>query len=400
MHSKKNESIVKYKVLFSVLILCIYLIGRSIPLYGIDLTYYMNNNNVTDEVLLHTINGDIFQCSIFALGISPCMIANIVVQIITAFIKSDKRSKISPTRMARVSLVLTAIVAVLQAFLRVRDIQFSAETEMLQVAKIMSFIQMVTGAMIIMWLQTKIKRFGIAGQSVFVIVNVIDSLRNILFNYDIEKLVVPLIIVLFVVLVTVILENSEKRIPVQRVSIHNVYADKNYMAIKMSPIGVMPVMFSSAFFMIPQLVLALLNILIPGNIYIIWCTDNMTLTKPVGIATYILILFVLSISFSRVFINPSNITEQYLKSGDSIVNLHVGKETKKYLSRTINRISTFSATMMAICIIVPIILNMYGIIDEGLVMVPSMVMMLTGLWCNLYREFKAIRNLEAYKPFI
>ena len=116
--------------------------------------------------------------------------------------------------------------------------------------------------------------------------------------------------------------------------------------------------------------------------------------------TYIIILFILSIGFSRVFINPSNITDQYLKSGDSIVNLHAGKETKKYLSQTINRISIMSATIMSICLIIPIILNTYGYIEDGLVMFPSMSMMLTGLWCNLYREYKAVRDLEAYKPFI
>lgn len=400
MRSEKNESIAGYKVLFSVLIMFIYLIGRSIPLYGIDFAYYMDKDNITDELLLHTISGDIFQCSILTLGISPYMISNIIVQIISAFINSEKRSKMSPTKMAELTIVLAMIIAVLQAFLRVIDMKFAVKTEMLQIAPIIAFIQMVTGAIIIMWLQTKCKRFGIGGQAVFILINVIDSLRNTLFNYDIEKLTLPLIIVLFVILVTIILENAEKRIPVQRVSIHNIYADKNYMAIKMNPIGVMPAMFSTAFFMIPQLLISLLKILLPGNDNIIWCSENMVLTKPLGIATYVLILYILSIVFSRVFISPSNITEQYLKSGDSIVNLHAGKETKKYLSRTINRISIFSATLMAICLIIPIILNVYGIIDEGLVMFPSMAMMLTGLWCNLYREFKSIRNLEAYKPFI
>ena len=126
----------------------------------------------------------------------------------------------------------------------------------------------------------------------------------------------------------------------------------------------------------------------------------MSLIKPLGIVTYIVILYILSIGFSRVFINPSNITEQYLKSGDSIVNLHAGKETKKYLSRTINRISFISATLMTVCLVIPIILNVYGYVDGGLVMFPSLSMMLTGLWCSLYREFKAIRDLEAYRPFI
>lgn len=400
MHSNKSESIVKYKLLYSAIILLIYMIGRSLPLYGIDFGYYSSGNNATDELLLQTISGDIYQCSVLALGISPYMISSIIVQIVSSFFNAEKRSKISPTKTARVSIVITLAIAMLQAFFRVRELEFAVATDMLMLARIIAFIEMVTGAVLIMWLLSRCKRFGLGGQSVLVLVNVIDSMRTMLLSYDMDKLMMPLFIALCVMVITVIMENSEKRIPVQRISIHNIYADKNYMAIKMNPIGVMPAMFSTAFFMLPQLVLSLLNILFPDNTDIIWCIDNMSLTKPLGIVTYIIILYILSIGFSRVFINPSNITEQYLKSGDSIVNLHAGKETKNYLSRTINRISFLSATLMTICLIIPIILNVYGYIDAGLVMFPSMSMMLTGLWCNLYREFKAIRDLEAYKPFI
>lgn len=400
MHSEKSESIVKYKILFSAIILLIYLIGRSMPLYGIDFAFYMDKSNVSGEVLLQAISGDVFQCSILALGISPYMMSNIIVQIVSSFFNAEKRSKISPKKMQRVTIGLTLAIAVLQAFLRMTELKFSVLPDELQLARIVAFVEMVTGAMLIMWLLSKSKRFGLGGQTVFIVVNVIDSLRTTLSSYDTDKLLLPLIITLCIMVITVLLENSEKRIPVQRISIHNIYADKNYIAIKMNPIGVMPAMFSTAFFMLPQLVLALLNIIFPDNSNLMWCIDNMSLTRPLGIVTYIIILFILSIGFSRVFINPSNITDQYLKSGDSIVNLHAGKETKKYLSQTINRISIMSATIMSICLIIPIILNTYGYIEDGLVMFPSMSMMLTGLWCNLYREYKAVRDLEAYKPFI
>ncbi len=400
MDSERNESIIKYKLLYSAIILLIYVVGRSIPLYGIDFAHYMNKSNATDELLLQTISGDIYQCSILALGISPYMISNILVQIVSSFIKTEKRSKISPAKMTRISIGITVVIAMIQAFLRVRELEFAVAGEVLQLTRVIAFIEMVTGAVLIMWLLSRCKRFGLGGQSVLVLVNVIDSIRTMLISYDMDKLMLPMIIALCVMVITVIMENAEKRIPVQRISVHNIYADKNYMAIKMNPIGVMPAMFSTAFFMLPQLVLSLLNILFPKNPHIIWCMDNMSLIKPLGIVTYIVILYILSIGFSRVFINPSNITEQYLKSGDSIVNLHAGKETKKYLSRTINRISFISATLMTVCLVIPIILNVYGYVDGGLVMFPSMSMMLTGLWCSLYREFKAIRDLEAYRPFI
>ena len=61
MHSK-NESIIKYKILYSLIILFIYIVGKSLPLYMIDLTAYVDKSIGTDDLLLQTISGDIYQC--------------------------------------------------------------------------------------------------------------------------------------------------------------------------------------------------------------------------------------------------------------------------------------------------------------------------------------------------
>lgn len=50
------------------------------------------------------------------------------------------------------------------------------------------------------------------------------------------------------VIIMMFMEMHEKRIPLQRVSVHNVHAEKNYMAIKYNPIGFMALMFGSAIF--------------------------------------------------------------------------------------------------------------------------------------------------------
>ena len=118
MHSK-NESIIKYKILYSFVILLIYTVGKSLPIYMVDLAAYVDKSIGTDELLLQTISGDIYQCSIFALGISPYMISTIIVQIVTLFMNADKRSKVSPTKMTKISLVITLVIAMLQAAMRV-----------------------------------------------------------------------------------------------------------------------------------------------------------------------------------------------------------------------------------------------------------------------------------------
>ena len=82
------------------------------------------------------------------------------------------------------------------------------------------------------------------------------------------------------------------------------------------------------------------------------------------------------------------------------MNVHAGRDTKRYLTARMLRLGILSATVMSVCIGVPMALHLTGKVDSTLVMLPSSVMMLTGIWCNLYREYEALRDLEAYRPFI
>lgn len=396
----KQESIIKYKLLFTAIVLLVYLIGKSIPLYMIDVSVYLHRSVDAETLLLQTISGDVHRCSIFALGISPFMIASIIAQVISSCRNSESKSKISPMKMNRLSLGMMFIIAVVQAVLRVDELHFRVTGDMLYFAKAVAAMELVAGAMIILWLASRNKKYGFGGQSALILVNILDGLGLTLKGQEFQALVLPLAICLVVIIVVMIMENTEIRIPVQRISVHNIYADKNYFAIKLNPIGVMPAMFSMAIFTLPQMIIKILLRFWPEQERILWFQENLVLTEPLGISFYIVILYVLSVGFSRVFINPKEITEQFLKSGDSIVNVHAGKDTKRYLSKVITRVSLVSATVMSICLGAPILLNLAGIIEPTFTTLPSSVMMLTGIFCNLYREFMAIKDLEAYKPFI
>jgi preprotein translocase subunit SecY len=286
------------------------------------------------------------------------------------------------------------------AVMQVPNLQFKVSGKELLVAQCVAGIEMVVGAILIIWLSTRNKKYGIGGQSALIFINLFDSFTSNLKGHDFNQLRIALLLTLMAVAVMAIFENTEKRIPLQRVSIHNIYADKNYLAIKMNPIGVMPAMFSMALFSLMQLLVDFTGWFISEHPIWLWWKENMVLTKPLGIGMYILGLYILSMGFSRVFLNPQETTEQFLKSGDSIQNIHAGKDTKKYLSKTINRLSFFSATMMGACLALPLILQMFGYMEGSLAALPSSAMFLVGIVCNIIREFAAVRNLEGYKPFI
>ena len=400
MQFGRKDSILKYKLLYTALVLFIYLLGKNLPLYGIDLSAYANQTLDTATLLIQAISGDVYRRSVFALGISPYMMASILVQMVVAFRSADAKARISPKKKNYIMLELTLIFALFQAVLQVRNLSFAVTGQRLMLAQVVSVVEMIAGAMIILWLSEQNKKYGVGGQTALIFVNILEGIVAILTKGSMESLVIPLLISLIVIMLMVILENAEKRIPVQRISIHNIYADKNYLAIKLNPIGVMPVMFSTAFFMLPQLLVTGLEWLFPGQETIIWWQENLVLTKPLGVIVYIVILYALTIGFSRVFLNPTETTEQFLKSGDSLAGIHAGRDTKRYLSRNITRISLFSATALSLCLSVPMVMQLNGYMDNSLSALPTSIMMLTGIWSNLYREVLSIRDMDAYEPFI
>ena len=395
----EKSNLMKYKMLYTMIILLVYLIGKSLPLYGVDLSVYREQGVNSEALLTQTISGDLYQCSIFALGISPFMLSSLLVQLVSAFQSKEAKARTSPNKMSRITMIVTLVFAFLQAIYRVKRLYFVSQEELLWL-QVTAVFEMVAGAMMILWLSERNKQYGIGGQTLLIFVNIVDGLMAMLVGHTAEELAVPVGVSLIVLVIIIFMENTELRIPVQRISIHNIYADKNYMAIKLNPIGVMPVMFSTAFFMLPQLLLSGLNYLFPKNTEIAWWQENMTLDNPLGIGIYIFIVYFLTIFFSMVFINPGDTTEQFLKSGDSILNVHAGRDTKRYLTARMLRLGILSATVMSVCIGVPMVLQLTGKVDSTLVMLPSSVMMLTGIWCNLYREYIALRDLEAYRPFI
>lgn len=400
MQFGRKDSILKYKLLYTALVLFIYLLGKNLPLYGIDLSAYANQTLDTATLLIQAISGDVYRRSVFALGISPYMMASILVQMVVAFRSADAKARISPKKKNYIMLELTLIFALFQAVLQVRNLSFTVTGQRLMLAQAVSVVEMIAGAMIILWLSEQNKKYGVGGQTALIFVNILEGIVAILTKGSMESLVIPLLISLIVIMLMVILENAEKRIPVQRISIHNIYADKNYLAIKLNPIGVMPVMLSTAFFMLPQLLVTGLAWLFPGQETIIWWQENLVLTKPLGVIVYIVILYALTIGFSRVFLNPTETTEQFLKSGDSLAGIHAGRDTKRYLSRNITRISLFSATALSLCLSVPMVMQLNGYMDNSLSALPTSIMMLTGIWSNLYREVLSIRDMDAYEPFI
>ncbi len=389
------------KLIFTFIIMAAYLVGRELPLYGVDLAAYEAFRDKSADLIMQTIGGDRYKTSLLALGISPFMFSTLFIQMIVAFKSADSKSHTSPKKITRATLILMVIWASVQAYLTTKSTIYIYDggTELI-LAKIISGVEMVTGAFVILWLATRNGKYGVGGQTILIYVNILDSVVQTVKGATFKELKVIGVISLIALLFTIIFENTEYRIPMQRISIHSIFSDKNYIPIKLNPIGMMPVMFASAFFQLPAYIITGLASTFPDNSDLQWLGENMDTNHPLGIGVYIVVLYVITIVFSFIFISPKNLAESLQKAGDSITGLKAGRKTRVYIRNRLLVIAIFSATFLSLFIALPLYMHMEEMIPASVMSLPSILIAMASINCNLYREFRAVKEYDAYIPFI
>lgn len=388
------------RLLFTIMILTVYMVGRSLLLYNIDPAAYELAELDTQNIMISMISGDRYQYTLFALGIMPYITATLLIWIFMAVKGAEFRARFSPQKTERYTLIFMIFIAASFAISRADELVFKESALDPQVLRAIAVLEMTIGAIIIYRMAFLNKERGIGGQTPLILVNVLDNLFSTIRRFPWEEISKLLVLCLVMAGVILIMENVMIRIPVQRVSIHNVYAEKSYIAFKLDPIGVMPVMFAVSFFMIPQLIVRFLLILNEDNVTLKLINERMNLTNLSGAAIYLGIIFALNIIFSFIILSPGEMAEQLQKGGDSIVGVYAGKRTKRYLRRKLLILSVFSGFVLCFLMGIPLNMSLRGEIPSDLALMPATAMILIGIICPLYQEVKAYGKFDSYSFFI
>ena len=64
MKKKAKEHILLYKILYSLMVMFVYMIGRNIPLYGVDVEAYRDVDINAQSIIIQAVSGDMKNCSI------------------------------------------------------------------------------------------------------------------------------------------------------------------------------------------------------------------------------------------------------------------------------------------------------------------------------------------------
>lgn len=407
----RNHSILLGRIEYSVLIVLVYLLGSSIPIPWVVYHEAESAGNGIQALIGSFLGSSRSTTSLFSLGLTPWVTAMVVVSVFQKTME-DKTQKKSPGRANRATLFLATILAVLQALVSAVKMQYrlwgSLKTTDLW---FLTAAVLVGGSFLIRWLVGRNTSWGIGGQTLIILVNILGNLKKIATEYiqtaaeeggwkSAGLLLLGGMVALAIFTAMLFLEGGEFRNTVRRIGINNLYAEDDYIAIRMTPVGTMPVMYVMSFFTIPYYGLLVLNLFLPGRKWIEEGLSVMNLNQMTGVWIFGGLLLTLTVVLAVIFVGPGEIAKNLERQGDFLDDLEPGRETAWHLRGQTLTAALFSGAVTWLLVIPPLFLRVLRGGTSGIYMAPMTIMVAAGMAAELLEEAKVYRTMENYKPFL
>jgi len=402
------------KKLFAVIMLVgVYRLGAAVPLPGINLTaWQFLRSQGTNQTLLATIVGGEFG-TIFQMGIGPFITASIIMQLLCVAVPKleqiQKEGQEGRKKIGRITRFLAVGLALVQGggtvFALQQDGLFLHPNWLTWIT---ATAAIVAGSIFVMWLGELITEKGVGNGSSFIIFSNIISGAPAAFMMGIgiiqsmePWLIVGLValILLFIGLVAfaVLVQEGERRIPVQyskKMVGRQMYGGQStYMPIKVNIAGVMAIIFSISLLQIPATVAGFYPA--PG---VIRATEVLSLTAPVGFILYAVLIVCFTFFYTSFAVNPIEMAENLKKNGGVIPGVRSGKPTSDFIARTVHRLSTIGAGFYVVLALAPIVFQLASGMDVGFGGTTLLIMV--GVALETVKQLESQLLMRHYKGFL
>jgi preprotein translocase subunit SecY len=409
-----NDILLK-RILLSLGILMFIRLGTFLPIPGIDqgyLAFYIQKHSLTRS-LANTFSGDnTFVVGLFTLNIFPYINASILMQLLLNVVPElsvlqKEGSTESKRKINRITRIITLVWAIIQSV----SIAFYLRRALFDWNLFLAveiIIWLTTGAMIVLWLSELITEYGLGnGASLLIYTNIVSSLPNLIKRLLLENdqsvgFVSWLIIgLLFFITIygIVLLQEAARIIPLisskqlgQASTTFSIFSgdNYNYILLRFNQAGVMPIILTTSVLVIPSSISKLglspiftLPILIKSSTIIYWLS-------------YFILILLFSSFYSTIVLNPKDISDELQKMAVTIPGIRPGIETRFYLKQVMKRITLLGATMLAIVVTLPNIIETILPISNLNGLGSTSLIILVGVVLELSREIRSILLSNIY----
>ena len=424
---------IRSRIFYTLVMLVIIRIGSQLPLPGVNAEVIANwfANQGTDALnFFDAITGGSFeQMSVFALNITPYITSSIIMQLLTIAIPKleemqkdgeDGRKKIAEiTRYVTVALALIQSIAMAIGFGRGGYLdKFDAPHVIMMVTGL------TAGSAVLMWIGERITEHGVGnGISIVLVINIISRIPEDLMTLytqfianapNVGNAIIAAAVILAVILVTVvfviILQDGERRIPVQYSKKiqgrKQVGGQSTHIPLKVNTAGVIPIIFAQSIMQFPVIIATIMgkgngtgigSKILHGLSQSYWCDPENPIYS-IGLLVYIVLVIAFAYFYTSITFNPLEVANNMKRQGGFIPGIRPGKPTSDYLTKILNYIVFIGAVGLMIVAVIPIFFN--GVFSANVSFGGTSIIIIVGVVIETLKQIESQMLVRYYKGFL
>ena len=420
------------KLLYLIWMIFVIRIGSQLPVPGVDSDFFKQwfESNTGDAFNFFDAftGGSFTQMSIFALNITPYITSSIIIQLLTIAIPAleemqrdgeEGRKKLTAiTRYVTVGLALFESIAMAIGFGRQGMIP-----NMSFLKGIVVVASLTAGSAMLMWLGERITEKGIGnGISIVLTINIVSRIpsdMSLLYDNFVKGKTIAkgmlaaciiAVIILFVVVLVLILNGAERRIPVQysrkMVGRKMMGGQSTNIPLKVNTAGVIPVIFASSIMSFPSIIAQfagkgngtgigseILRGLSSNN----WCNPSQ-IQYSWGLIVYVVLCVFFAYFYTSITFNPLEVADNIKKQGGFIPGIRPGKPTSDYLTKILNYIIFIGAVGLVIVAVIPFFFN--GVFGADVSFGGTSIIIIVGVILETVKQVESQLLVRNYKGFL
>ena len=422
---------IRKKLLYTFMMLVVIRFGSELPIPGVNTSYFADffarQTGDAFNFFDAMTGGSFTSMSVFALSITPYITSSIIMQLMTIAIpkleEMQREGEDGGKKIAEYTRYVTVALALIES--TAMAVGFGGQGLLLSYnagSIIVAVATMTAGSALLMWIGERITENGVGnGISVVLLFNIVSSLPddvNTLYTRfisgkNIPVAIVSAIIILAIIIVMVvfviILQDGERRIPVQysqkTQGRRMVGGQSSSIPLKVNTAGVIPVIFASSIMSFPVVISQFFNIKSTWGQWIITMLSSNSWFKPdqpsysVGLIIYLVLIVVFAYFYTSITFNPLEVANNIKKQGGFIPGIRPGKPTSDYLDNILNYIVFIGAGGLIVVSLVPIIVSGLFTITH-LSFAGTSLIIIVGVILETIKAIESQMLVRNYKGFL
>lgn len=357
----------KNRFIFLLLSLIIFRFCSFIPMPGVDVSSIKSFFQADVFFGFFSMfnlfaGGALSRLTIMSLGISPYIVASIIVQLSVTLLKNEKigSSGIVKSNTVILSKCVTIIICLFHSSFLIFGLDLFKniyDTNYIFLFCI-TIATLLGSTMLLVWIGDQISIFGIGnGISMIIFSGIVaelpSSLSKMLHTSSFFVCIILIVVTVFLLSIIVTFERASYNIPMQyqkkQVGKSFLSAEKQFFPIKINTSGLIPPIFASSFLMLPLTALSFYKDS--------WISNIVLQYFSVGSFLYLLCFAILIVAFSffysSIVFNSNEIAKNLKNSGAILPGIRPGTYTAKYLYKIVRKLNIFASAYLILLCVVP-----------------------------------------------